>query len=779
MPSFSKSFLKRAQTLNGDKWKEYLINPMLYFFLSGSEEKDQTGDGKTGHPFAASEFRLSESLWKVGASSACKITDPKPDYLTVFGNQAIPITNMEGWLIEPRSLVLNVETTTQQSSRAKYIAKKICIFAKIVDAHMARADGTSAKETIELLRSQTKGSGKDIPYDKFQSIDDGDKVDFRLIVATDWDKKILDWNAINTHIDDNAGVKRVVLCAGGDIHRGAWKVETDNGCEFLVGQLDMSDVFDLAAVYDAAHGGATPRIIVKEADERELRYEFTDRMLWSITESAFGLNHAHMAHHDLHQYSLPGQGKTGFQHQMLSGGAGSISAISELDKQKFDTGLECDMFQIRVPLGVLARMGRVERTIASRENKESLQRNPNGTHCRKMAQDLGRGKRFHLPVFAFLPKGTDINISNQTIVHSGPDLVPYQWLIVDGQHRMLSRYFLRKGDLNPAEFQRLKNQFTVDIIAYVPPDSASDAKIRQAQTEIFYQLNYLGLDPNPNLKILHESHMSKRPSNWTWEDDMKTKPRMMVMKWFTHLNKALNDKNGTVFLDPVFDVQLTGQGMKLSSIMTYLQKYFDFGVKFESDGAGGWRPKSRKNKSLHPVVGFKKSGDAVIWGVAGCTPYLAKNGRQGPHPSECDAELKKIADSFVTWLEELDVNIKPGGTAAADWVEGIFSWINLENAKSHYLAALFRIFVHDYGKEHTLHDSESEVSNWISTKIVTTPFGLTSNLRSKIGAAICRDPNWQTTTGGQGQIKEIVNHILDGYNADAAVIAAGSSLTID
>jgi hypothetical protein len=260
---------------------------------------------------------------------------------------------------------------------------------------------------------------------------------------------------------------------------------------------------------------------------------------------------------------------------------------------------------------------------------------------------------------------------------------------------------------------------------------------------------------------------------------MKTKPRMMVMKWFTHLNKALNDKNGTVFSDPVFDVQLTGQGMKISSIMTYLQKYFDFGVKFDSNGAGGWEPKSRKNRSLHPVVEFKKSGDAMVWGVAGCTPYLAKKGMQGPHPSECDAELKTIADSFVTWLEELDVKTKPGGGAAVDWAEGIFSWINLENSKSHYFAALFRIFVQDYGEEHALHHSDSEVSNWVSPKIGTTPFGLTSALRSKIGGAICRDPNWQTTTGGQGQIKEIVEHILDGYNTDGTVIAAGSSLTID
>jgi hypothetical protein len=396
-----------------------------------------------------------------------------------------------------------------------------------------------------------------------------------------------------------------------------------------------------------------------------------------------------------------------------------------------------------------------------------------------MAQDLARGKRFHLPVFAFLPKGTDIDVTNQQIVYPNPELIPYQWLIVDGQHRMLARYFLRKGDLTPSQFQNLKQQFTVDVIAYVPPDSASDARIRQAQTEIFYQLNYLGLKPDANLKILHESHMSKRPSNWTWEDDVKTKPRMMVMKWFTHLNKALNDKNGTVFSDPVFDVQLTGQGMKISSIMTYLQKYFDFGVKFDSNGAGGWEPKSRKNRSLHPVVEFKKSGDAMVWGVAGCTPYLAKKGIQGPHPSECDAELKTIADSFVTWLEELDVKTKPGGGAAADWAEGIFSWINLENAKSHYFAALFRIFVHDYGEEHALHHSDSEVSNWVSPKIETTPFGLTSALRSKIGEAICRGPNWQTTTGGQGQIKEIVEHILDGYNTDGTVIAAGSSLTID
>ena len=773
--AFSKSFVKRVQTLDGDKWKAHIVNPMLYHFFSNSE-KGQIGT--IGLPFAAEELRFSAGLRTgVAAGLKCKRTDkPILDYFTIFGEDTFPISNF----LEPsyqKSLVLNVETTTQQGNLAKYIAEKIDMFAGFVDAHKARGDGTDCKQTVQLFKQQIKGGTKAISYSSFDSIVDGDKVDFKLIVAGKWDAKTTDWNAINAHIsENNAGDKRIIHVE--NISPGSWLLKTDTDCEFMVGQLDKQDILDLAAMYDASKS----RMKVDTIEDKKVRFEFVDRMLWMITESAFDKLNAHMAYNSLKEFTSQHQNRTGIHHSAPSGAAGTISNISKIGSQTFDSGLTCEMFQIRMPLSTLAKLGRVERTIASKAGQESLQRLPDGNHCKKMAKAIEREKRFHLPVFAFLPSGTDVHPNNQTITfHGQHDSIPYQWLIVDGQHRMLSHYYLRKNSLTPADYTRLTEQFTIDICAYVPPQAADQAKIREAQTEIFYQINYLGKQPDSNLRIYHESHMLKRPSSFVWENE-KTKDRhkMLAMRFFSHLNKTLHASNPAVFHDPVFDVLLTGQGMKISSLLTYLSPYFDFGTKFQKNGTN-WDVVSRKNKSLHPTLNWKKKDNTMIWGEPNSTPYLAKKSIQGPHPSECDAELKQLAEDFVSWLKNLDVKKKPDGNDAANWADGIFSWITLEGAKSHYLAALWIIFVHDYGVKGTIHDGNLEVDKWKSTKITGTSFGISDTNQKAIGRAICRNPLWRPISRAQPQIKEIGKYIISvagGYNFDATVIADAQTLDI-
>ena len=776
MPSFPKDFVKRVQTLDGDKWKEHVINPMLYHFFSNSED----GTSTMGLPFAAEELRFSKGLVTgVAGDLVCKVSDkPKLDYFVIFGEDAFPISNFSEHQSNQKSLVLNVETTTQKTNLPKYIASKIEMFATFVDAHESRSDGSDCKKTVELFQQQLKGNTKNISYSSFDSIVDGTKVDFKLIIAGNWDKKSDDWNAISAHISTVSGSKRVQHVA--DISTGSWKVKTNTNCEFMIGQLDQQDVLDFAAMYDASKS----KMAIIEPAEKKVRFEFVDRMLWMVTESAFDELNAHMSYNSLKEYTSLAANKTGIQHSAPSGAIGTISNISKIGTQTFDSGLVCDMYQIRLPLSTLARLGRVERTIASKAGEENLQRIPDGSHCKKMAEAIERKKRFHLPVFTFLPRGTDIHPTNQTIkFHGAHETIPFQWLIVDGQHRMLSHYYLRRDTLSPAEYTSITEDFEIDVCAYVPPVGADPAKIREAQTEIFYQINYLGKDPDQLLKIYHESHMLKRPSAFVWETGRRIKDRhkMLAMRFFSHLNKELNDANSTVFEDPVFDVLLTGQGMKISSLLTYLSPWFDFGTKFQKNTHGGWDVVSRKNKSLHPTLGWKRGRDTMIWGAPNCSPYLVKQCIQGPHPSECDAELKQLAKDFTKWLEYLDVKKKPDGHAATNWADGIFSWICLEGAKSHYLAALWRIFVHDYGVKGSIHHGNTEVDNWKTTKIGTTKFGISKTNQAAIGRAICRDSAWRPLTSASGQIKEIGKYIVTdtgGYNFDAAVIADGHTLSI-
>ena len=120
MPSFAKHFVKRVQTLDGDKWREYIINPMLYHFFSDSE--DGTSD-TMGLPFAAEELRFSKGLVTgVGGDLVCKVSDkPKLDYFVIFGEDSFPISNFLEHNSNQKSLVLIIIAPKKTRGMILYI----------------------------------------------------------------------------------------------------------------------------------------------------------------------------------------------------------------------------------------------------------------------------------------------------------------------------------------------------------------------------------------------------------------------------------------------------------------------------------------------------------------------------------------------------------------------------------------------------------------------------------------------------------------------------------
>jgi hypothetical protein len=122
-----------------------------------------------------------------------------------------------------------------------------------------------------------------------------------------------------------------------------------------------------------------------------------------------------------------------------------------------------------------------------------LQRLPEGPHLDSMAQEVGAGGRFPTPVLCIPSKDVSIDSGASRIVQTGgAPLTPYQWHVVDGQHRAFCYYLV-----DPAKAVQ-----NIDVNCYTLANENDKAAVSSA---LFLDVNYKAIKPPIDLALSHHA----------------------------------------------------------------------------------------------------------------------------------------------------------------------------------------------------------------------------------------------------------------------------------
>jgi len=132
-----------------------------------------------------------------------------------------------------------------------------------------------------------------------------------------------------------------------------------------------------------------------------------------------------------------------------------------------------------------------------------LQRLPDGPHLQAMADEVSNGGRFPTPVLCIPSHDVGIDSKSSTIKQKGgAPIPPYQWHLVDGQHRAFCYYLVDPG----------KEVQTIDVNCYT---LANDADKASVSSTLFLDVNYKAIKPPIDLALSHHALASSWPrASW-------------------------------------------------------------------------------------------------------------------------------------------------------------------------------------------------------------------------------------------------------------------------
>jgi hypothetical protein len=128
-----------------------------------------------------------------------------------------------------------------------------------------------------------------------------------------------------------------------------------------------------------------------------------------------------------------------------------------------------------------------------------LQRLPEGPHLAEMAFEIEAGGRFPTPVLCIPADDNIVNVKDSQVCHTGGAVLsPYQWHIIDGQHRAFCYYLVKPG----TKVQDL------DINCYqlaTPDDKGPIA------SSLFLNVNFMSIKPPIDLALAHYAYVTRWP----------------------------------------------------------------------------------------------------------------------------------------------------------------------------------------------------------------------------------------------------------------------------
>ncbi len=164
-----------------------------------------------------------------------------------------------------------------------------------------------------------------------------------------------------------------------------------------------------------------------------------------------------------------------------------------------------------------------------------LQRLPDGPHLESMAREVSTGGRFPTPVLCIPTRDVVIDSGASAVKQSGGAPVPpYQWHLVDGQHRAYCYYLVEPG-------RHVQN---IDVNCYSLTNDHDKAVVASA---LFLNVNYKAIKPPIDLALAHHALALSWPrTNWVcrkpsrdcpYSDSKLYSSRILATRFLLELNE--------------------------------------------------------------------------------------------------------------------------------------------------------------------------------------------------------------------------------------------------
>ena len=270
-----------------------------------------------------------------------------------------------------------------------------------------------------------------------------------------------------------------------------------------------------------------------------------------------------------------------------------------------------------------------------------LQRLPEGPHLAEMAFDIQSGGRFPTPVLCIPATDNVVNAKQSRVTHKGGAIIsPFQWHIIDGQHRAFCYYLVPPG---------VKVQ-DLDINCYQLATPADKGPIASS---LFLNVNFKAIKPPIDLALAHYAYVTQWPEDdWVPRrrgrsqrgDSKLYSARVLASRFLLDLSSAETVFSGFFKFKGTRDKRKTS----IQSISTYLSSDFEMHHPSNPDEAFAAR------------FGTVKGG-AGIWTV----PF--------PPPDSISAVSEALVDAFDGFLSAVTGTYGGSRPAAEELLRSLVS----------------------------------------------------------------------------------------------------------
>lgn len=422
----------------------------------------------------------------------------------------------------PTGVFIDVESTVRSlddgESGTEYVAQKILNFKRLLDAP------GGIPKAIKAAKSDAK-------YSAFPSLTDP-PLNF-LIFVSNRAEKLPDVAGLRAALrgtrNSLVGTDPRIDCTEHGHDGSAIAVDLPGGNQILVGLMDREKLLEFAYLAQA----------LNEAKRHDL---VNERFLHELTA---------LAGHPVLLEPMP--------RKIEVKGAAPPTPV-QVD------GRPATFYRFSVDPFAFLRMSTVLRLVS---DYAFLQRLPEGGHLGDMALDVEAGGRFPTPVLCIPAAENKVNTKQSFIYHAGGAIVsPYEWHIIDGQHRAFSYYLVSPGAPNIQD---------LDINCY---ELASPSDRGTIASGLFLNVNYKAMKPPIDLALAHYAYSTAWPGgNWvirkrgrgTVGDSQLYSARILASRFLLEMSTH----------DTVFRQFFKYRGAKdkgktsIQSISTYLSPDFD------------------------------------------------------------------------------------------------------------------------------------------------------------------------------------------------------------
>jgi hypothetical protein len=516
---------------------------------------------------------------------------------------------------------------------------------------------------------------------------------------------------------------------------GAMIIKTPDNHTVIFQLLDLGQMADLLATIDAIGGTEYDSTMALKKNQtlvnNGMNHLAYARILAELTKAASG---------EIDQVLLSQSPKIMIPLESVHA---ELDPATKTYNPKFSKmgGTNVETLRFEIKAEDLLMLTQVVRTVSK---TGALQRIPDKSHMHSISVDLGK-KMFVNPIVASTSQSVQIkrNSGNDFLeISGGTPVIPFNWDLIDGQHRVYANYYVPPG-----------TNAAFEVVLYRYPSAIGDDLKDKTNSQIFYDLNYRTKPADPEIALVRSAYIDTWTGDWDDYDSVSLNTvystRVLASRFLIELAELKGVLKG------IFNFRglKSDESISLKSISTYFSDNFSF------EARGRTSPGGHEQKSVlrvYEFLGIKSKGVSVAFRPNVEYPNAAKGSPIGPSP-EYMAGIhfwEEATKDFNKFLDALDTNSNITKGRLREWTLG----------NSCIMPGIWQFYI-SYTISQTEIPTRNKGGKWASTILDTICKYLTSlDAKSYILGDKKAIPALKPKYSSSGGVVALRNDLIEGVN---------------